>query len=149
MNEAENTLIFAYGFGITTPFPDRFMKIIKERDGKPMHFYEIEAALALDSNVKSEDLRSCLGIQYWEDPLSLKCPLSGPLILLTTDPLITNGILPFVAEGHCIQFHSLRAVIWTNSGGRYWLDLEIKWDVNKFIGILNVLNHRMQPCNIF
>ncbi len=141
----ETDLIFAFGFGNTTPDAGEYIEKIKNLNGKSIGWWELEAQMALIPRFNAEDKKDCLGIQEWEDPRILNCPLSGPLSILTKNKMITSEIFSLTSQGYVISFHSLRKAIWSNSGGESWLNLEIKWDINKFIGILSVLDSRMRP----
>lgn len=145
----ETGLIFAYGFGYKIPDCDDFIPLIKSRGSKGVNWSELETHLTWENGVNDEDRQNCLGIQQWIDPQKLMCPLSGPLILTTTSYLVHDSIYPFTKQGNAIQFYSLRQVIWQNSNNECWLDLQIKWDVNKFIGILSVLDRYMRPGTAF
>lgn len=139
----ETNLIFACGFGFSLPEPDDFITKIQARDGKPVHWYEIEAEMA-QNRVDPEDVQNCLGIQEWIDPEILDCPLSGPLIILSQQPQILEHILPFTSPNQALGFHQLRKTIWEKSDGEFWLDLQIRWEINKFTARLFSLNKRMK-----
>lgn len=141
----ESDLIFAYGFGFSTPDCDEFIPLIKARGAMGVNWYELEARLTIEDGVETKDRHSCLGVQSWVDPNRLKCPLSGPIVLTTSYFVVHESIYPYTNQGLAIQFHSLRHVVWQRSEGECWLDLQIKWDHNKFLGIISVLDKHMKP----
>lgn len=145
----ESDLIFAYGFGYTVPNCDDFIELIKSEGHKGINWSTLETKLTIEDGVDPMDMRNCLGIQQWVDPQKLKCPLSGPVVLTTSYFVVLDSIYPSTRLGAAIQFYSLRQVVWQRSQGECWLDLQIKFDVDKFIGVLSILDRNMKPRSSF
>lgn len=144
----ETNFIFAVGYGNNSPITKALITLIREAGPKGVGWWEIEAHHAL-RNANKLGSRLSLGLMSWVEPRLLNCQLSGSLVILTTSPLVHGQLDAYIQTGNAVGFVSLRQHVWEKSGGENWLDLQIKPEVDKFIGIISVLDRRMKELPSF
>lgn len=139
----EARLIFAYGYKNNTPQSAKTIELIRGAGPKGIGWWEIEAHMALQNKQKI-GARPSLGILPWVEPSSLGPRLNGMIIPLSTHRIVMENLELISINKHPVGFITLRKQIWEESGGECWLDLQIKTEADKFIGLLSLLDRRMR-----
>lgn len=143
----KNNLIFTCGFGFNTNLPSRIMDQVKQLDRKPLSWFEVETAMALDKTIKPESIPNCLNFHQWTDPSLPEYPFSGAVEIVIPNSHVILAISEQFEKNDDVSLTTLRKDIWNlkDMEGRYWLDFEIRWEINRFVGRISALGRDMQP----
>lgn len=130
----ENQLIFTFGHMIKPDILPEFIQLIKDLDNYPISWTELEQKLAIQQAINPIYMPTSLHIGLWKQAESSIGFIRG-FAELSSVPTISmeKRIREVVGENGC-NFRMIRKEIWETSGGYYWLDFEIRWLVDMFVG---------------
>ncbi len=130
----ENNLIFTFGHLINNDGLREITKIIQTKKISPVCWTDLECLIATKGKwVDPANLPKTLYIKTWESVMSSAPQLiRGQVDLGIPSLYVRNLILDRVQKGEC-NFRSIRRLVWKKAPGN-WLDFEIKWDVDMFLG---------------
>lgn len=142
----ESDWIFVYNQRPSLPAAEEIAEIIQCKDGKPVGWYEIEAILAENPEVNPKDCPLSMLIAHTHQlGLFDDNPLSGVIEFPESEPFLLEEIrilIPIIE--YALPFSMLRTEIWGNTDNLFWPELQIRWDIDRFIGRMFLLNHKME-----
>ncbi len=141
----ESEWIFVYNRLPSLPDAEEVKQIIQSRDGKPVGWYEIEAMFLCTPGVRACNALDSMVIQSSNNFELLNASLSGPIEIFGQDDFLTKIIKALTIGGEFGVSHSeLRENISAITDKQFWPELQIRWDINRFIGRMFLLNHKME-----